>query len=452
MKRLLSHYKSTLSLGIPVILAQMGQISVGIVDNMMIGHVGTQELAAASFANTIFGLTLIFGMGFSFIFTPLIGEAFGQQQHQRIGLLLKNGLVSSLLVGLGMISLLLVTSLMMDRMGQPMEIVPASRSYLLILTSTVLPMMLFYTFKQFAEGIGDTRTSMVVMLVANVVNVIGNYIFINGYLGMPEMGLMGAGIGTVMARITMMVGAIGCFVYRNHMKVFVTPFKQAQVIVSELKEMAKMGIPLGAQTVMEASAFGLSTVMMGWTGAVGLAAHQVAISISTLGFMIYQGIGAATTIRISFLRGKLDFEGIKDASIASIHITMGLVLILASFFLITSNWLPTLYTDDHSVIMLASSFMLVLAAYQLPDAMQIILASMLRAMSDVKIPAVITFISYFIISLPAGYLMTFQLGVGEIGIWYGFPIGLTICSTLFIFRFLFVLKEKRKKTVAQYQL
>lgn len=187
-------------MGFPVVLAQLGQITVGLVDNMMIGHVGTHELAAASFANTIFWLVIIFGTGFSYSITPLVGEARGDFQKQRIGSWFKNGMLSMILMGVLLTAVILVLSLFMGGMGQPKEIITDAKSYLWILAASILPMMIFMGYKQFGEGIANTRVAMNIMLLANLINVIANYVFINGKLGFPAMGLNGAGYGTLLAR------------------------------------------------------------------------------------------------------------------------------------------------------------------------------------------------------------------------------------------------------------
>ncbi len=197
--------QKTLSLSIPVIIAQAGQITVGLIDNIMIGQLGTTSFAAASFTNSIFNLVLIFGMGYSFALTPLIGKSWGEKNHDSIGSWIKNGFIANGIMGIALVLILFILYTLIPNMGQPLSILQASQNYLAILMASVIPMMVFYGFKQFAEGIGDTKTAMKIMLWANAINIIGNYLFMYGKFGIPEMGLSGAGIGTLIARIFMAV-------------------------------------------------------------------------------------------------------------------------------------------------------------------------------------------------------------------------------------------------------
>ncbi|MGZ2368909.1 MATE family efflux transporter [Ancylomarina sp. YFZ004] len=434
-------YNKTLSLSIPVIIAQVGQITVGLIDNVMIGQLGTTSFAAASFTNTLFSLVLIFGMGYSFALTPLIGKSWGEKDHDSIGAWIKNGLLANAFMGIALALLLLILYVLIPYMGQPESILESSQDYLAILITSVIPMMVFYGYKQFAEGIGDTKTAMKIMLWANVINTLGNYVFMYGKFGAPEMGLTGAGIGTLLARIFMAFAFIILFYKNQKYKLFVKLYKQSVFCWDRCMQIIKLGIPLGGQIVMEACAFGLCAIMMGWLTEVDLAAHQIAITLSTLGFMIYQGLGAGTSIRVSHYRGKNNKYGIVRATKTAMNLMYVYTAFIVIVFIGGRHLLPLLFTTDIKVINLAAQMLIVCSIFQLIDGVQIILAGTLRGFADAKIPAIITFISYFILSIPFSYMSAFEWGFGAVGIWFGFPVGLLVCSALFQIRYKHILKK-----------
>ncbi len=439
------HYRGLIKLGIPVILAQLGQVTVGIIDNMMIGHVGTQELAAASFANTIFWLVIVLGTGFSYAITPLVGKARGRFEMNRVGDWFKASMWAVLSMGIFLSVVIFILSLFMDKMGQSADVILPAKEYLWIISLSIIPMMIFMGYKQFCEGLANTRVAMNIILIANLINVIFNYIFINGELGLPAMGLNGAGYGTLISRIFMAVSFFFVFKKGKSFKAYGEIIEKAQFAIKDFIKIWKMGVPIGAQLVMEASAFMLSTIMMGWISVAGLAAHQVVLSISTISFMVYLGLASSTTIRVSSLFGENKIEEMRKAGWAAIHLVILMVLIIGLVFLFLRNQLPTLFSDDPMVIALAAQFIVVMLIYQLFDGLQIVFGSILRGMSDVNIPTLYTFIAYFIVSLPMGYFCAFTFGLKEVGIWWGLPAGLGTASILFMFRFIKLSKSKLKK-------
>lgn len=429
------HYLPLWRLGLPVIMAQIGQISVGIVDSIMIGQAGTTELAAASFANTLFNLTILFGTGCTFAITPRIGDAFGEGDTGKVAERFKSGMAYALSIGVLLTLFLLGLAQLMHLMGQEPQVVELARPYLYVLIASTLPMLFFLGSKQFAEGIGDTKTGMAIVLIGNLVNVAGNYLFIYGHLGMPKMGLVGAGIGTLAARIFMALAftfALGRF---RHFAPYTALLRGSRLLMEQLKDYYHIGLPMGVSVVMASAAFGLSTIMMGWMGEVPLAAHQVALSISGLGYMIYQGLGVSSTIKISHLVGEGNTQEVKHVAYASTHLVLLLIATMSTLLLLSRNLLPTLFSTDPQVIAYTASFMVVMAIYQWVDGVSIIFGACLRGVADVRWPAIFTLVSYFGLALPCSYLFAFVLGVGPVGIWYGFPIGLAVCSLLFIGRF-----------------
>jgi len=427
-------YGRILHLAIPVIISQLGQITVSLVDIIMIGQLGTIELAAAAFVNNIFNLAIFFGTGVTFIITPLIGEAIGKQSKKTPSIF-KNAMVVTLIIGLLITGILLLLSLFFTNMGQDPALVGMAKQYFLLLIISYLPLMLFNGFKQFAEGTGDTKTGMIIIVVGNMVNIIGNYLFIFGKLGAPELALNGAAIGTIMSRFFMLFAFVWFFAIKKKYAFYLTGYKTATTNIKDIINIAKKGTLLGVQMLIEASAFGLAGIMIGWMGAPGLAAHQIAISLSSLGFMVYQGMGAATTILVSQSYGAGSKTLMKIQTKRAAILMIPLSLATGLFFFLLRDYLPMIFTTDVEVKQITSMLLIVLALFQLPDALQIIYASAVRAMADVKIPLIYLIISYFAISLPVGYMLAFEFNYNQVGMWLSFPIGVSLAYIFLRFRF-----------------
>ncbi|MBK3515769.1 MATE family efflux transporter [Carboxylicivirga marina] len=427
------HYAETQRLALPVIIAQVGQITVGLVDNMMIGQLGKTELAAAAFANTLFALPLIFGMGFSMAITPLVGQAMGKSKFKQLKALKTGAIITNSIMAILLAFTCWMLYIFMPEMNQPDSIIEQSRSFFSIISLSIIPLMIFLSGKQLAEGLSNTRLAMVVTLIANVINIIGNYLLIFGKFGAPQLGLNGAGWSTLLSRIIM---ALIIMLFIKKLKPLrVSAVKvNATEAIQTIKSIFKLGVPMGLHMFSEASAFILAGIMIGWLSDTGLAAHQIVISLSTFGFMLYQGIGVGTTIRISQFTARQVPSLIKRASNASFQIVLAMVLVISSAFILLRNWLPQLFTNDAEVISLASDMIIVLVIFQVFDAFQIIYSSILRGMADATIPGILTAISYFGIAIPFSYWASFHGGFGEIGIWLGFPLGLSICTLLFHLR------------------
>ena len=427
------HYRETRRLALPVIIAQVGQITVGLADSMMIGHLGKTPLAAAAFANTLFSLPLIFGMGFAMAITPLIGNALGKEKWQDLITLKKSAFISNMMMALVLIGATAGLYVAMPHMRQPESILPLSQPYFIIIGCSIIPLMIFLAGKQVAEGLSNTRIAMYITITANILNIIGNYLLIKGHWGFPELGLNGAGISTLLARIVMAFLMIIAMRKMPLLQKYSRQFKTKNT-VHHLKSLYKLGLPMGLHMFAEASAFIMAGIMMGWISETGLAAHQIVMSLSTFGFMLYQGIGISTTIRVSQLTARQVPALVKRASSASIQVVVVMVIIISSLFLILRHWLPQLFTNEPDVIALASQLIVILVIFQLFDAFQIIYSGILRGMSDAKVPGLLTFISYFVVAIPFSYWAAFHGGFKEQGIWFGFPLGLGVCAVLFYFR------------------
>ena len=435
-------YSATIKIGVPIVLGQLGIVVVGLVDNIMVGHFSTSDLAAASFVNSVFNIPILFGMGFSYGLTPLVGQFFGRGDKFRVGGLLRNSLLANFMIGLFLSVAMGIMYLNVHRMGQPEELLPLIRPYFLLQLTSLVFVMMFNSFKQFADGITDTKTSMWIMLSANLLNIIGNSLLIYGVWGLPALGLTGAGISTLTSRIFMFVAFAVLFFRKQSYRRYLVGYHRTTYNTGDLKVLNRMGVMVGLQMGMETALFSISGVMIGWLGTVPLAAHQVVASISTLGFMVYYGVGSAVSIRVSNFFGRGDIAGVRRATLAGAHL-LGLLAILVSvFFLLVREHIGWLYTSSEDVVNLVAVLMVILVFYQFGDSLQIIFANALRGVADVTSMAVISFIGYFVIALPVSYVCGFVLDWGIKGIWVGYPVGLTFTGGMMCWRFYHFLRKK----------
>lgn len=440
-------YKAILRLGLPIVIGQLGIVVVGLADNMMVGQYATLDLAAASFVNSVFNIPILFGLGFSYGLTPLVGQFFGKRDKFKIGQLLRNSLLVNGCIGLLMTVLMFIMYLNIDRMGQPEELLPLIRPYFLLHLASLLFVMLFNSFKQFADGITDTRTPMYIMLSANVLNIIGNYIFIYGKFGCPAMGVVGAGISTLIARIVMFVAFFILFYRKVYYRRYLVGYKRSHYNKPDILALNKMGWMVGLQMGLENGLFSVTGIMVGWLdkGSIALAAHQVVIAISTLGFMIYYGVGAAISVRVSNFVGSGNIAAVRKTTIAGYHLILCLALTVSLIFLVFRNQVGILFTDAPEVLSIVSILIYFLLAFQFGDSLQITFANALRGMGDVVSMAIVSFIGYFLIALPICYIFGFILNWGLYGIWLGYPIGLTLTGIMLCARFYYITRNRHKQ-------
>ncbi|UZR94135.1 MATE family efflux transporter [Chondrinema litorale] len=438
-------YSKTLLLAYPIILSQMGQMLTGIVDNMMVGRVGTTSLAASSFANGIFSNVMIFGMGFAIGLTPLIGKAIGRKDSSKAANLFRHSLMVNLILGVLLTSVLFIASNYMDKMGQPEQVVTEAIPYFLVISSSMLPLMIFFSFKQFTEGISVTKPAMVFTLLSNLLNVILNYILIYGKFGIEPMGLVGAGWATLISRIFQ---AIGLFAYVWFSKRFAAYNQKAHhhfVFRKEtIKELVSIGIPIALQFTMEVAAFAFGTIMMGWVGKTELAAHQIALSLASLTFMTVSGLASATTVRVSNQYGEGNYKEMRLAAMTACYMVLIFMAFSALIFLTFNHLLPLAFISDPEVIKVAASLLILAGVFQLFDGVQVTMMGALRGLSDVKVPTYIALIAYWFIALPVAYIFSFKLGFNEAGIWIGFCSGLGIAAILLYIRFNHISKRMIK--------
>lgn len=431
----LTHYKTLLKLGLPIIIGQLGMIILGFADTLMIGQHSTEELAAASFVNNMFNLVIIFATGFSYGLTPIVGSLFGSGKQKAVGCTLRNSLWANGLMSLLLSCIMVGLYLNIHRLGQPTELLPLMRPYFLILLISLPFVLLFNAFKQFADGITDTKTAMWLLIGGNVLNILGNWLFIYGHSGFPEMGLAGAGIATLTSRVLMLVAFVGIFLIAKRYRIYKEGFREGKLNRKDFIELNKLGWPVAIQMGMETASFSLATIMVGWLGAMALAAHQIMLTIGQLGYMIYYGMAAAVAVRISYFHGKNDTTSVRHSANAGFHLILCMAILVSTPLFLLRNEIGGWFTDTTEVITLVANLILPFIIYQFGDGMQCNYANALRGIADVKPAMYIAFIAYFLISLPTGYLFGFIFNWGLTGIWFSFPCGLTSAGLMFYLRF-----------------
>ena len=429
------YYKRNLKVAFPVMLTQLGAALVGFADSIMVGHYSTTDLAAVSFANGVFFTFMVFSMGALMGITPLTGYAFVRKEQERVATLLQNGLLFTLLLGVLTSSVIGLLVPMLPMMGQDPDVVRVATPYLITRIAGLLPFLLYIVCKQFFEGLGNTTVAMVISIITNVVNVLLNWVFIYGHWGLPPMGAYGAGLASLIATGLMPVLFIGPMWWRREWREYVLLFSTRLFSRATLRQLMKVGFPMGLQTTMETILFTLSFIMVGWISKEALAAHHIANNIADCAFLLSLGVGSATTIRVSHQYGLCDWHALRMASRASIHLILLMNTIGASLMIGLRNYIPYLYSDDPVVIAIASPLLVYAGLFQYADGLQCVGAGMLRGVTDVRRPMLYSILSYGVIALPLGYVLMFPLGLGVEGMWISFIVALTLVAILFLTRY-----------------
>ncbi|MCC8034490.1 MAG: MATE family efflux transporter [Rikenellaceae bacterium] len=434
-KKYKEHYRLNLTLAIPVVLSQVGQVTVQILDNAMVGRLGALPLTCVAFGSTVFFLVFILVNGLTMGLTPLVGEQYSKGRYRNAAAYFQNSLVLYPTTGIIAFAVSQAIVPLMYRMGQPVEVVDNSLAYYGYVTLSIVPFMVFASFKQFLEGVGNTVANMVIIITANIINIFLNWVLIYGNLGFAPMGASGAGLATLISRICMPFFACTYFYWNPALRRYFKYFKKEVFASRWNRDLLRIGFPIATQMFLEGSAFALTALMVGWIGMNEIAANQIALTVSNFAFMVVVGLGAATTIRVSHELGRGSLKRMKMAANASYHITLAWNTFTAVLFIVFRYRIPALFTHDPEVIEIASGLMIFAAAFQFSDGVQCISVGILRGLQDVRTVMYIALFSYIIINLPVGYLCAFVFGWGAAGLWVGFIFGLSVAALLLTLRF-----------------
>ena len=417
-------------------IGQLGQILVSVADSIMVGKfLGTIPLAAISLAVSILIIPMVFAIGVAYGLTPLIAGADGKEDPAEAVKYFKNGLVLNSVLGLLVYGVLALFAQFAHLLGQDVRVVEASLPYIHLVGLSIVPMMSFFAFKQFAEGLSDTKAAMRVSLVANVLNILLNYPLITGWGPFPELGLAGAALATLSTRFLMLAGMA---VYiRKHKKFtsYWSHWRSSKISWKSIKDILVIGVPSGLQYVFEAGAFAMSGVIVGMIGPVQQAAHQIALNIASVSYMMVSGLGAAATIRVGNQLGKKDIPMLRLAGQSLFHLTLTMMVLTMGLLIVLRNVVPEFYSSDPEVLQYTAVLMIAAGIFQLPDGLQATTLGALRGVQDVNIPTVIAFIAYWVIAVPLCYYLGVVMGIGPLGVWIGLAIGLLLAAIALYWRF-----------------
>ena len=434
-------------LAAPVIMGMLGHTFVGFVDNIMVGQLGSAALAAVSLGNSFFFVAMSLGIGFSTAITPLVAEADSENNFKKGKSAFKHGLFLCTLLSLLLYAMILLAKPLMKLMDQPEEVVVLAMPYLNIIAISLIPLIIFQGFKQFSDGLSLTKHAMYATLFANILNVGFNYLLIFGKFGFPEMGIVGAGIGTLISRVAMIVLIWVLLKNDPKTKAFVSHIKLFILESSMLKKILNLGLPSAMQMFFEVAIFTAAIWLSGMLGKNAQAANQIALNLSSMTFMIAMGLSVTAMIRVGNQKGLKNYVELQR--IAKSIFLMGIIFasIFATLFLIFHDVFPTLYLDlddvnnyldNQEVVAIASKLLLVAALFQISDSIQVVFLGALRGLQDVIIPTLITFVSYWVIGFPTSYFLGKADVYGSTGIWIGLLVGLGSASIFLYLRFIFL--------------
>lgn len=443
-------FKYNIDLATPVILGMLGHTFVGLIDNIMVGQLGSAELAAVSLGNSFIFIAMSLGIGFSTAITPLVAEAHSANEFAQGKSSFKHGLFLCTLISLFLFLGILFSKPLMSLMNQPDEVVDLAKPYLDIVAFSLIPLIIFQAFKQFSDGLSMTKYPMYATITANVINVVLNYILIFGSFGAPKLGIVGAAIGTLISRLVMLFFLWILLGKNEKSKAFVTNIKFLVLENKMIKKLCTLGIPSAAQMFFEVAIFTAAIWLSGLLGKNAQAANQIALNLSSMTFMVAMGLSVAAMVRVGNQKGLKDYERLRLVA-RSIFL---LGLLLASLFAITfflfRHFLPTIYVDfdeltnindSKEVVSIASKLLLIAAIFQIFDSLQVIALGALRGMQDVKVPTLITFFAYWLVGFPISYYLGKEAIMGSEGIWVGLLAGLTTAAVLLYFRFEYLTKR-----------
>ncbi len=435
MSRVTAELRPTFTLAAPIVVGQLSQMLMGVTDSVMIGHAGTVPLAASSFGGSVFSVFFVAGIGLMLPVSIFVARAHGAERPDECGEYLRHGLALALFFGVLETLAMGSLSFGLARFGQPAEVLAIVTPFFLLIAGSITSVFVYLVLRQFAEAMGHPWAPMFIMLAGVALNAALNWVFIYGHLGMPALGLTGAGISTLVSRT---LGALVIFLWLRRDAAVRAAWPRrwfGGYSRARFREMLHIGLPASGMLLFESSAFAFSSVMIGWLGAVPLAAHQIALSCASLSFMFPLGLSTAAGMRVSRAVGAGEFERRRPIAIAAYLIGLATMGTFAVLFAFGGRMISGWFVRDGVVIALATQLLAVAALFQFVDGVQVIAAACLRGITDVKVPAVLTFVAYWVVALPLGYALGVRGTLGAAGMWIGIATGLALAAVALSMRF-----------------
>ncbi len=423
---------------------------VSFADNIMVGQLGAAELAAVSLGNSFFFIAMSLGIGFATAITPLVAEADAANIKSDVRNALKHGLILCTALGIILLLAMFFSIPLMLKMNQPQDVVELAIPYLQIIAISIIPLVIFEAMKRFSDGLSNTKYPMYATIFANILNIILNYLLIFGTYGFPKLGIVGAGIGTLISRLMMVILLWLIFINKQKFKTFITELNFFKTKKRVFKKIIDLGLPSALQMFFEVGIFTAAIWLSGILGKNFQAANQIAFNLSAMTFMVGVGLSVAAMVRVGNQRGFDDYLSLRRIAFSIFILTIIIEIIFAFLFLILKDWLPTLYLETENisklaenteVIMIASKLLIIVALFQIFDGLQVVILGALRGMQDVKIPTIITLISYWLIGFPICYYLGLYTPLKSLGIWIGLLISLVSASIMLFIRFNFLTKK-----------
>ena len=443
-------FRYNLNLSYPVIIGLLGHTMVQLVDNIMVGQLGTAELAAVSLGNSFFFVAMSLGIGFSTAITPLIAETDGMKDIFQGRSIFIHGLFLCIFLGIFLSLCVSVSKPLLFQMEQPDEVVVLAYPYLQWVGISLIPLICFQGFKQFSEGLSHTHPAMYATLLGNVINIILNYFLIFGFWSFPKLGVEGAAIGTLFSRCFMLIFIVLYVRFNIRFKAYMTNLRFRITDLHLFRKIIKLGFPSALQMFFEVLFFTVAVWISGFLGKNPQAANQIALNLSSMTFMFAMGLSVTAMIRVGNQKGRQDFFSLKRIAYSIFLLIFIFDIVFCLFFLLTSDYLPWIYLNDNNllqikdvqeVVTIASSLLIASAFFQISDGLQAVVLGALRGLQDVNIPAFITFFSYGIFGIPVSFYLGIKTDLGAIGIWIGLLSGLTASAVLLFWRFQHLTKK-----------
>ena len=454
VKNYTKEFGYNLKLASPVMLGMIGHIMVSFADNIMVGQLGAKELAAVSLGNSFFFIAMSLGVGFATAITPLVAEADSSKNIQGVKNSLKHGLILCMCISLALLIGIFVSLPLMEKMNQPQDVVLLAMPYLKIIAISLVPLVIFEGLKRFSDGLSKTKYPMYAAVFSNGINIVLNYLLIFGMLGFPKLGIVGAGIGTLISRVLMVLFILIIFFKKEKIRIYFSNLNFKMTEKAVFKKIFEIGIPSALQMLFEVGIFTAAIWLSGTLGKIYQAANQIAFNLSAITFMVGVGLGVAAMIRVGNQKGLSDFLSLRRIAISVFLLTILIEIVFAIIFLVYNDWLPTIYLDTSNpeklventeVILIASKLLIIVALFQIFDGLQVAILGALRGMQDVKIPTLIAFISYWVIGFPLCYYLGLHTPLKSTGIWIGLLVGLASASLLLFLRFNYLTKKLLSK-------
>ena len=449
-------FSYNIKLAYPVILGMLGHTLISIVDNIMVGNLGSTELAAVSLGGSFVFIGMSLGIGFSTAITPLVSEADAEKDDKKIRSVFHHGLLSCVVLGIVVFTIIVLAKPIMYVMHQPKEVIDIASPYIDWVAFSLIPVIIFQGYKQFADGLSRTKYSMYAIFMANIVHIIINYMLIYGVWIFPKLGIIGAALGTVISRILMVV--FMHYIMKNNAQLnpYFKNFSFREIKKTMLKKIASLGIPSAMQMLFEVALFTAAIWLCGSIGKTSQAANQIALTLATTTFMFAMGLSVAATIRVGNNKGLMDFKNLIIVARSVFLLAIILETFFGILFVILHNFLPHLFLnmenvnqaiENKEVIIIASKLLLVAAVFQISDGIQVVVLGALRGLQDVKVPMYITFVAYWVVGFPISFFLGKYTELKAVGVWIGLLAGISTAALYLYLRFHKLTKQQLSKSI-----